>query len=295
MRRLGIVGMAAAIALTLTACGNDSSSTTGSSAAPAQGYDTSSIQKVDSVASLVPESVKADGKLTVGTNIYFAPAEFYAEDGKTAIGYDVDLSNALAKVMGLDLSFENAEFAAILPGIPSKYEIGIANFSVNEEREANFNMIPYFSTGSSWAVPADSDFDPANICGKTIGVQTGTVQDEESASLIESCNGDLKVQRYDAQTAITTAIVGGKLDATYTDTSVAEYTVAQTNGKLKVAGEAKDVVPIGIVAAKDDEAMTEATKAALQYLMDEGILDEIFAAWGITSNVATEATVNPAL
>ena len=42
-----------------------------------------------------------------------------------------------------------------------------------------------------------------------------------------------------------------------------------------------------------DAAFTDATVAAFQYLMDEGYLADIFDAWGIKDNVATEALVNP--
>ena len=53
------------------------------------------------------------------------------------------------------------------------------------------------------------------------------------------------------------------------------------------------MVPIGIVLAKDDAEFSAATVAALQYLMDEGLLADIFKAWGIEDNVSTEALVNP--
>lgn len=298
MRKLSILAAGAAAALVLSACGGDSDSGTdsGSGAKDIKGFDTSSIKKVDDVASLVPEAVSSDGKLTIGTNIYYAPAEFYDIDGKTPIGYDIDIMKALAAVMGLEANIQQAEFAAIMPGIPGKFEMGIANISVTAERQQNFNMIPYFATGSSWAVLTDNPngFDPADICGKSVGVQIGTVQDDELADMdFSSCSTAPKVERYNEQSAVTTAVVGGKLDALYADSSVADYAVAQTSGQLQTIGEPTGVVPIGAVVSQDDAAFTEATVAAFQYLMDEGYLADIFDAWGIKDNVATEALVNP--
>lgn len=290
----------AAIAVTATlalgACSHSDSPASGQSASTATtGFDTSSIKKVDEIAALVPDSIKADGKLTQGVNIYYAPAEFYAEDGKTAIGYDMDLAKALANVMGLELDIQNAEFASILPGLPSKYEIGIANFTVNDERMQNFDMIPYFATGSSWTVAASgSQFDPNNICGATIGVQTGTYQDDMLAAKKEECGGDLDIQRYDQQSAVTTALIGGKIEAMYTDSSVSDYAIKQTSGQLKAAGEVTDLAPIATVTEKGSE-FTKATQAALQYLMDQGYLAKIFEAWGIKDHVATTAQINPSL
>ncbi len=298
MRKLSILAAGAAAALVLSACGgnSDSGSDSDSGTKEIKGFDTSAIEKVDAVASLVPEAVSADGKLTIGTNIYYAPAEFYDTDGKTPIGYDIDLMKALAAVMGLEANIQQAEFASIMPGIPEKFEIGIANISVTPERQENFNMIPYFATGLSWAVLKDNpnEFDPADLCGRSIGVQTGTVADDVLREMdFSSCDKAPDVQRYNEQSAVTTAVVGGKLDATFADSSVADYAVAQTSGQLQTIGEATDVQPIGAVVSKDDAAFTEATVAAFQYLMDEGYLADIFKAWGITDNVSTEALVNP--
>lgn len=297
MRRLStIAALGAALALTLSACGNDSDSDATGATTKMTGFDTSGIEKVDEIAALVPDSVSADGKLTIGTNIYYAPAEFYDTDGKTPIGYDIDLMKALAAVMGLEPDIQQAEFAAIMPGIPVKFDMGIANISITPERQENFNMISYFETGSSWTVTKDnpSKFDPADICGTTVGVQIGTVQDDELAAMdFSSCDKAPDIQRYNEQSAVTTAVVGGKLDAMYADSSVADYAVAQTSGQLETIGEPTGLVPIGIVVSRDDEQFTEATVAALQHLMDAGYLADIFSAWGIEHNVGTEALVNP--
>ena len=294
-RTLAVPAVAAALALSLAACGGDSDSsdaeTTGTT-----GFDVSSVKENPDVSSLVPDAVSADGKLTVGSNIYYAPAEFYDEDGTTPIGYDVDMMKALSATMGLDLDLQNAEFASILPGIPAKFELGIANISINTERQENFNMIQYFSVGSSWAVQAGNpqDFDPEEFCGKSVGVQTGTVQDEELAELAKECDEAPDIQRYTEQSAVTTALVGGKLEALYSDSSVTDYAIAQTSGQLEQIGEITGETPIGIVVAKSDEEMTDATQAALQSLMDDGTLAKIFSSWGITDEVATEAILNPA-
>lgn len=290
MKKLVPATMAAMLALSLAAC---SDSEEGGTDSGAPGYDVSGLEKNDEIAAMVPEAVAADGKLTVGVEVTYAPAEFFYTDGTTPIGYDVDMMKALAKVMGLELDLAQSEFAAILPGIPAKYELGISSFSITAERQENFNMIQYFEAGSSWSVAEGNPtgFDPADICGANVGVQTGTIQDDYIKAEAENC--DISVQRFDQQSAVTTALTGGKIDAMMTDSSVGAYAVEQSGGKLEQAGEATDLAPVGVVVAKDDEAMTEATQAALQYLMDEGVLADIFAEWGITHDVATGAVLNP--
>ena len=95
--------LSAAMLIAVAACGTTDSTDTASksgdsskdsSSTSIQGFDTSSIQKDDEIAALLPDSVAGDGTLTVGADTSYAPAEFLAEDGKTPVGFDVDLSKA---------------------------------------------------------------------------------------------------------------------------------------------------------------------------------------------------------
>lgn len=291
-----IAAVAAVAAFGLAGCSTSADDADNSTNEDVIATDLSSLQKVDEIAALVPDEVAKDGKLTVGDNIYYAPAEFYAADGTTAQGYDIDIARALAAVMGLEADVQQSEFDSILPGIPTKYEMGIANFTATTERQENYDMIQYFAVGSSWVTEKGNPkkFSADDICGATIGVQTGTVQDEAILELAEAC-GDNKpdVQRMDEQSQVTTKLAGGQLDAMYCDSSVADYAVKQTGDALEVVSSDEGTDPIAAVTEKDSQ-MTKAVQAALQYLMDEGILADIFKTWGISENVSTEATLNPA-
>lgn len=291
-----LAAVAAVSALALAGCSTSADNADTSTNEDVIATDLSSLQKVDEVAALVPEEVAKDGKLTVGDNIYYAPAEFYAADGTTAQGYDIDLAKALAIVMGLEADVQQSEFDSILPGIPTKYEMGIANFTATTERQENYDMIQYFAVGSSWATEKGNPkkFSADDICGATIGVQTGTVQDEAILELAEACGDNApSVERMDEQSQVTTKLAGGQLDAMYCDSSVADYAVAQTGDALEIVSSDEGTDPIAAVTEKDSE-MTKAVQAALQYLMDEGVLADIFKTWGITENVSTEAVLNPA-
>ena len=127
--------LSAAMLIAVAACGTtdgtDTASKSGdsskdSSSTSIQGFDTSSIQKDDEIAALLPDSVAGDGTLTVGTDTSYAPAEFLAEDGKTPVGFDVDLSKALAAVFGLKENTVSSTFDSIIPSVGSKYDIGIS-------------------------------------------------------------------------------------------------------------------------------------------------------------------------
>lgn len=124
--------LSAAMLIAVAACGTtdgtDTASKSGdsskdSSSTSIQGFDTSSIQKDDEIAALLPDSVTSDGTLTVGADTSYAPAEFLAEDGKTPVGFDVDLSKAIAAVFGLKEETISSTFDSIIPSVGSKYDL----------------------------------------------------------------------------------------------------------------------------------------------------------------------------
>jgi polar amino acid transport system substrate-binding protein len=305
MRRLPVLAtVALAGTLTLTACTNavedGAAGTTGTDAgAPAEpSYDVSTIAKVDDIAAKLPADF--DGTLTIGSNLQYAPAEFLGgKDGQTPTGYDVDLAEALGQVLGAEVEVQHAEFASIIPGIGTQYDAGIASFSVTPERQAEVDMISYISAGSTFSVQAGNPqgLDPADLCGTTMGVQTGTIQDEAADQLIADCEAKgaepIEVLRYTSQADVTTNLVGGKIDVMYADSPVGQYAALQTQDKVEQLGEVTDAAPQGIAVAKDDAELTAALQAAMQHLMDEGVWQDILEAWGVTGALET-AELNPA-
>ena len=303
MRRLPALAALAAGALVLTACTNAvEAGTTGTAdaGAPAEpSYDVSKIAKVDDIAAKLPADF--DGTLTVGANLQYAPAEFFGgAGGQAPTGYDVDLANALGKVLGTDVEVKHAEFASIIPGIGTQYDAGISSFSINPERVAEVDMISYISAGSTYSVQAGNPqgLDPADLCGTTMGVQTGTIQDEAADQLSADCEAKgaepIEVLRYSSQADVTTNLVGGKIDVMYADSPVGQYAAVQTQDKVEQLGEVTDAAPQGIAVSKDDPELTAALQAAMQHLIDEGVWQDILDTWGVAGAVET-VELNPAV
>ena len=100
LRKLAVFALSAAMIVSLGACGtsekSDSAASSDSeSSSNTTGYDVSGVAKDDDIAAMLPESVTKDGKLTVGMDTSYAPAEFLAEDGKTPVGFEVDIAKAV--------------------------------------------------------------------------------------------------------------------------------------------------------------------------------------------------------
>jgi len=240
-----------------------------------------------------------DGVLTVGMDTSYAPAEFLAEDGKTPVGYDVDLSNALAKVLGLKADQQVSKFDLIIPSVGSKYDVGISSFTITPERMDAVDFVSFYKAGSTWVTKKGNptNVDTADLCGVRVAVQTGTTQEEEVTQMSEDCtkNGKdaIDILSNALQTDVTTNVTTGKADVFYADSPVAGYAITQTDGQLEALGEDVGVTKQGIVVKKGDKQTAEALQKAMQKLMDSGVYEEILEQWGAQSGAVDKSEVNP--
>ena len=261
---------------------------------------TTSVDKA--AAALVPQEIKDKGTLTIGTDASYAPSEFFAGDGKTIEGFDIDLFTAVAKKLGLKVKFQNANFDSIITGVQGKkYDLGISSFTVNADRMKQVNMVSYFNAGTQWATAAGNPkkVDPAKPCGITVAVQKATVQQEEDLppkqKACQAAGKPLKVLVYTAQDQATAAVVSGKADAMLADSPVVAYAVKKSSGKLDATGDIYDSAPYGYVVPKADTDLANAIVAGLKSLDTDGTYAKVLSNWGVDQGAIHDFTVNPAV
>ena len=294
--RLGsavIAGVAVA-AMAVAGCGSNSLDTGTKKTTVDTGVD-------KAAAALVPQAVKAKGTLVVGTDASYAPSEFLGGDGKSIQGFDIDLFTAVAKKLGLKVTFQNASFDTIITGVQgNKYDVGVSSFTVNADREKQVNMVSYFNAGTQWAAATGNpkNVDPAKPCGLTVAVQKGTVQLEDDLPAKEkACKTSGKpvhVLVYDKQDAATAAVASGKADAMLADSPVVAYAVKQSSGKLASVGDIYDAAPYGYVIPKNETGLADAVVAALKALDSSGDYKKVLNAWGVSAGAMTDFAANPA-
>jgi polar amino acid transport system substrate-binding protein len=290
---LGLAAVAA-LAMTISACGSEKSGDNGGGTAQPK-------SSVDSaLAAKVPAAVKTAGKIIIGTDSTYAPSEFLDTDGKTVIGFDVDLFNAVAGKFGLKTEWQSAKFDDIIPGVGSgKYNVGVSSFTVNKDREQQATMVSYFSAGTQWAAKTGATIDPDNACGKKVAVQTSTVQVDDITARSKKCTDGGKpaitIDQYQAQSDATNAVVTGKDDAMLADSPVCAYAVKQTSGQLALAGQIYDSAPYGYVLPKDQTDFAQAVASAVQALISDGTYKTILAKWGVDAGAITSPAVNPSV
>ncbi len=287
---LGLTAMAAG-ALLMTSCASNKESTgpTGSVSA--------SVSQNTSLASLLPADIKSKGKLIVGVNVPYSPNE-YLQGGKV-VGFDVDLMDATAKVLGLTTDYRQSDFSKIIPAVQTgTYDIGMSSFTDTKKRQASVDFVDYFSAGILWASPKGKTVDPMNACGLTVAVQsTTTEQQDELPAKSKACTSAgkkaIKILSYENQDDATNAVALGKADAMSADSPVTAYAIKQSNGKLQQAGDIMEAAPYGWPIKKGSQ-LAQAMQKALQSLMDDGTYDQIAKKWGVESGEIKTATINGA-
>jgi polar amino acid transport system substrate-binding protein len=290
----------------LAGCGasgdGSSSSAPGSSAAAAPSSAAAAPVKDDALAAKVPQSVSSDGKIVFGTDASYPPNEYTGPDGTSIIGMDVDLGNAIAAKLGLTAEFQNSAFDGIIPGIQSgKFEAGISSFTINSERLQTVDMVSYFSAGTSLAVKKGNpdNITPDNLCGKAVGVQSGTVQVDDVTARSEKCTAAgqpaIQVTTLQAQTDVTLALNSNRIVAMLADSPVAAYAVTTTDGALEVVGEPYDTAPYGVAVNKGQGDYADAIRGAFQALIDDGTYKTIVDKYGVGVGAIPTSQVDPSV
>jgi len=296
-----LAAVAAVAALALTGCTTASQTTPDAGASGTASFDPSAVAKDDALIALLPASMKGKTTLTVGSDTTYAPAEFLGgSDGQTPQGYDVDIAKAIAATLGLTAKVQTAEFSSILPSLGAKYDLGISSFTINPERSKAVNFVSYFNAGVLWAVqkgnPKNISLD--NICGKKVGVQTGTVEEDpdvsgRSAACVKAGKPAIDIVSLKNQTDVTTRLVNGSIDAMSADSPIIGYALSQTGDSLQTLGDVYDGAPQGIAIAKSDTAFADVIGKVMNKLIDDGTYGKILKAWNNTQGAISKAEVNP--
>jgi polar amino acid transport system substrate-binding protein len=292
-RRRPLVGLvcAAALVLTLAACGEEKTGSGGNSPKPPASVDPALAEKV-------PPTIRTKGTIAIGTDASYAPNEFLDTDGKTIIGFDVDLFTAVAGRLGLTTAFQSAKFDDIIPGVSSgKYDIGVSSFTINPERLQEVTMVSYFQAGTQWAQKVGGSVDPANACGKKVAVQTGTVQVGDATTRSKTCTDAgapaITIEQYQAQSDATAAVVSGKDDAVLADSPVVAYAVKQSGGQLATLGGIYDSAPYGYALPRNQTDFAGVLAEAVRALIADGTYRKILDSWGVAGGSITTPAVNP--
>lgn len=301
MKKILALAMAAAMALSIAACGNQGD-TKGNTSGSNPGTSSSAPQ--------------GGADISVYTNAYFAPFEYY--DGTEIVGVDVDVMNMVGEKLGRKVSYTNVEFGTIIDTVSAGKlaDVGAAGITITESRQKlvdfsdpYFTSVQYVIFPAGTMTPDGTDGDVSyilwdSLAGKKIGVQADTTGDIYVDMEINAVNGDdyglerdgmllnsgAVETRYDSAQLAADAVGAGQVDVVVVDYLPASYIVEKNTGFECAAlyyagGEGENPTPTeeqyAICVTKGQDELLQAINDVLADLGEDGINDLVMKHMGL--------------
>lgn len=251
-----VVGAAA-----LTACSGSTSPESSSSAGEAsEGSDFGLV---------------SDGTLTVATEGTYRPFSFHGDGGSGELtGYDVEIIEAVADKLGLEVKFQETQWDAIFAGLDAgRFDLIANQVTINDEREEKYLFSAPYTVSPGVIVVADDDDSIssfADLDGKT------TAQSLTSNWYELATESGAKVEGVEGWAQAVELLRQGRVDATINDKlTFLDYETTNSPTGLKIAAETDEAGEQAFVFTKDKEALVDAVDEALDELRADGTLAEI--------------------
>jgi polar amino acid transport system substrate-binding protein len=301
-RVIALVAVAAS-ATALSACsssggstGSGGSSVTGSSAA---GSPAASSGGSGGLNSQLPSNLQK-GTIDVAAVSDYPPLS-YSKAGSTTIeGFDIDLLNSAAQLLGVKFNFKDTSYDSLIPSLQAGREaIAEGGAEDTTENEKVTTMIDYLSVGAQIAVPAGNPkgiHDKTGLCGKTVAVLAG------SPDYLKALNGfsndckasgkpALNIATFKTADQALLALNAGRADAEFDASVLQAYRVKQ-GVKIESVGPVYIPANIGITVPAGQMQLAKAIKAAIQQLMDNGTYKSLLAKWNLDAGAIKSALIN---
>jgi polar amino acid transport system substrate-binding protein len=269
-----------AASLLVAACGDDddddSGDDGGATTAPAgDGIDISGVPELE------------DGVLNVGSDIAYAPFEFYDEGTENENGLDVDLMKAIAETLGVEIEFLNMGFDGLIPALQTEdFDVLVSAMTITAEREGQIDFVPYITVGTGILVPAGNPDGVAgleDLCGKSVSVQIGTIQVDMLEEQNAECSEPIDIVVFDTNPLAVEDLRTGGSDASFADYPVAAEDAANSEGDLEVVDTQIAPEPYGLGVSKDSTALGAVLQEALDAIRADGTYASVLADWDLAS------------
>lgn len=250
----------------------------------------------------LPAAIRAAGTLSLGTTRYPGTAQLPHSGESTSgvdIGLDVDLRNAVARVLGVRWTVQDGTFATVIPGVQNgRFDVGQDNFGVTRAREQVVDFATYLTDGQAFLGSRDVSLPAAHtltdLCGLVIGTSPGSTFQQiltDGAARCDRLGRPRYTVQYFADTApIFLGLVNGRTDVYFGPTLGVEY-AARHVPDTRFLGQITST-PVGFVTGRGSP-LAPALRDAVNELITTGAYRRILAKWGLAGSGITRSQVNP--
>ncbi len=241
-------------------------------------------------ATLVTASIRKSGKIVAITTPY-PPAEFLEKTGKIYTGWEIQLTNAIVKLLHLQVSYLTATNTDDIPSVESgRAQISPGSWTITAQREKIVQFVPDFLAGTQFFLSKSSTLkvnSKTALCGLSVAVLAATIEATAARAQTKKCTAagkaKIDIQDYPTEAAVTLAIESGRAQVGWTGSPQAEYLVEQQPTKFKLGGKDFTIAPLGIVVSKHLPGLAKAMAAAMNVLIQKGTYARTLKRWGVSS------------
>ena len=236
-------------------------------------------------------------QLEMVTSADYPPYEFRdTAEGNKIIGFDIDIANTIAEELGFELTVTDTDFNGIIPALQSgRADFAMAGMTPTEERKQNvdFSEVYYEAKNTIVANKGSNLTEPADLTGKTVGVQLGATQAEAAEEIAQEYS-DITVKPLNKTSEIIQEVKAGRIDAAIIEDTIARGFIS-SNPDLEFntipnTGEAGSAI-----AFTKGSPLVDDFNRVLQEMQDNGELEQLVKKWFDPSGESEATTSNSAL
>ncbi|WP_109473650.1 transporter substrate-binding domain-containing protein [Ornithinimicrobium cavernae] len=275
IRPLFAATAAAALVLSLSACGSEDGDDTSPGGGGGDG-DTSTEGDTGGDVDTSALGLVSEGTLTVCSDVPYPPFEDFDESAPSGFsGFDIDIVQAIADGLGLELAVKDSAFDGLQSGLSlnaGECDLVASAMTITEERAANLAFSDgYYDSLQSLLVPTDSDIASIDdLDGTRVAVQQGTTGE---AYAKENATG-AELIAFPSNAEIFQALLAGQVDAALQDLPVNVDNAKK--GDFTIVEEYDTDETYGLAMKKGNDALVEAVNGQLTELRDSGQYDEFY-------------------